>query len=487
MLAVLVTAPLCAAQRSAEAVDASIRQLESAVRAQRSGKHLTLLFALRQLGTPSLRPLLYQLVQHQQWPVQVHAVLGLAELSDEGHVDPWLIRQMSPEGHEAVIATALDLELMQVEQINALLEHDELGAMPRVLLLAELVSMDEPARRPQIEKLCTHADIRVSALAAALMKQLGDASQFSAIRGRLDAMNARERRQYLTWLFEATRQYELDALLPWVRSTLDDQSLGDSEQFAGVFALAELGDPELMTYWSRCLGDQPRHVMRIRYALMLFTCAETVPMSAFDKLGTDDPLLRQLAETGRAVRSGRSAVEELIALFDLDHLKSTEIALDHVKALPDGAAARVYGHLIDRINEDHAQRHHADRVAVAVQATRELFEIEPEAVLSRLAGAEDDSELQQALLLGLMDTTSPRAGKAASKVRRIGPGRADSLALLLMAKHTPALDDQQRRALGLIASGGGRVSDVLQIQAAWLYLQHTGNIEKALSRLFPRS
>ncbi len=100
---------------------------------------------------------------------------------------------------------------------------------------------------------------------------------------------------------------------------------------------------------------------------------------------------------------------------------------------------------------------------------------------------------QEVLLFGLFDARPkpgdqdqerPDAGQAAATVRRIGAGRADSMALLLIARYAEDLEEGDLRQLGLIAAGGGRVSEGLRVQAAWLYLKHSDSIEPALSRIF---
>ena len=473
------------AHGAVDSLDASIRQVEQAITPQRNGEHLNLLFALRQLQAPALRPLFYKLVQHDEWAVQVHAVLGLAELSDEKHVDPWLVRQMNPAGHELLIANAIDLDLLHAEQMRELIRHDELGSMARLLLLAELTSMGENVPMDQLQKLADHADFNVGALASAVLMQLGDASKFSTVRERLTSMPARERGSNLQWLFEAIRQYNFTKLAPWVKEALAADSIDEPVEFAGVFALAALGDPDVLGYWTSGLGAQPRHAQQIRYALILLVCADTVPAAAFDQLPTGDALLSQIASTGRAIQSGQNVVHELKNLLDLQHRKSTDLVMPHVEQLPDDQAADVYAHLIDRLATPEGQS--AETITVAVRATGELLKLAPDMALSRLAAAEDDSVHQQTILLGLMDSHRPAIGAEAAKVRRIGAGRADSLVLLLMAKNLQTLDDDALDQLGLIASGGGRVSAVLQTQAAWLYVQHTNNVEKALGRLFPGS
>ena len=86
--------------------------------------------------------------------------------------------------------------------------------------------------------------------------------------------------------------------------------------------------------------------------------------------------------------------------------------------------------------------------------------------------------------MGLVEADAEQIGATVTGFRRIGLGRADSMVLMLIAKHADTSDDDLRRQLGTIAAGGGRVSELLQIQAAWLYLKHSGSLEQALGRLF---
>ena len=144
-------------------------------------------------------------------------------------------------------------------------------------------------------------------------------------------------------------------------------------------------------------------------------------------------------------------------------------------------ASVVYLHLIDRLEDDQGEQ--SLRTSVAIRAASALMEIKPQLVFERLTRAKDNGITQQVILLGLFGTDNPAAGQAAAALTRIGFDRADSLALILMAKHVPMLETKDRDILGTIASGGGRVSESLQTQAAWLYLRHSGTIQSALPQL----
>jgi hypothetical protein len=473
---------LLVAAVSDRAVESSIRQLRRVVVPQRDGSHIVLLSSLRQLRDPSLRSFFYQLSQYGIPMVRIHAILGLAEIED-GQVDPWLISQLnSPEVRYLAISNALERDLIDTATIRKLLEWDDLEAKPRSLLLTELVAKGEPVDRETLAHLAEHPSLEVSALATIALAQLGDVGPMSGYRARLDAMPPAERNRHLQIILQAIADYRFTGLADWVADLVAAPDTAPETAAEGVAALLVLDPERGVALWTRVLGASPGYGKQVRFALMLLAAGTNVPAAAYDRLPEGDDLIDAMAAAGRAISSGQDAADALIALLDLGHLKSTRWAMDAAEQLPDDQAARIYTHLIDRA--DGAARGRDERAELAMMATARLFEIDPDAVVQRLERVEDDSLTQQAILMGLLESRSPAAGEAARRVKRIGFGHADSVALILIAKHANPLSAEELEQLGVIASGGGRVSDGLRAQAAWLYLKHTSTIEQALAETF---
>ncbi|MDY7110639.1 MAG: hypothetical protein SYC29_18555 [Planctomycetota bacterium] len=462
--------------------DASVRHLRRTVTAQRDGSHLPRLFALRQLHDPTLEPLFYQLAHHEEWQVQVHAVLGLAEIDPQQRIDPWLVTQTDSRAHEHLIANAVDMELIGTGEIRQLLDWEELQAVPRLLLTGELLLAGEPIERETLTRLAASANDRVSCLASILLTRLGDESALSVCAERLDALPARDRRRHLLWILEAIRQYEVIAAVPWTAELLQRPGLDEDVVDRALFAMLALDPERGLPRWRARLGRNPSYRDQVRYGMLLLAAGTQIPPAAYARLSSEEELARRIAATGIALSSGEDPSEALIALLDLGHLKTAAWAMETLRELPDEQAIPVYEHLIDSAQGARIGR--SERNARAVEATARLFEIAPGRVTRRLMQAPDDSPEQEVLLLGLFDSRSSAAGSAAAQVRRIGAGRADSLALLLIARHTESLPEDELRQLGMIAAGGGRVSEGLQVQAAWLYLKLTNRIDQALGRVF---
>jgi len=473
---------ISAAQRAPDPYDACLRQLQRTIRPRNDGSHLPRILALRQLREPTLRPLFRRIAQHEHWQMQVHAMLGLAEIDRQSIVDRWLITRAGALAQEALFANAIDQELVGPEQVRELVQWDELAPAPRLLLVGELVLKNEPVDRALLAGYAGRPQETDAGLASLFLARLGDAAAFSACTNRIRELPRRDRNLRILWLLEAIRQYEVAAVLPWVVGLVDERERSDEVAYWAIYTALLIEPTTGLRLWNSALGAEPAERDRIRYGMMLLAAASHVPPSAFDRLPGTSDLTKHMAAAGRAVASGRDAAPALSALLDLGHPKTTAWVMAALEDLPDADASAVYGHIVDSIESLNSGR--AERLALAVRATSRLFEIDPGGVLRRLEEADDDSPRQEVILLGLFDARSPAAGAAASGIRRIGAGRADTLALLLIARHATELPKGDIKRLGIVAAGGGRVSDGLQTQAAWLYLKHTGDIDRALKQVF---
>ena len=472
---------------SDRAVDASIRHLRSAVQPQNDGSHLLLLQSLRQLRDPTLRAFFLQLAQHSQPRSRIHAILGLAEIDPAGHVDPWLISQLdTPDARYVTISSAVGLELIDTPQMKELLGWEELQAKSRVLLLAQIMTRDEPVDRQELENIAGHPDLPVAGLAACLLAQLGDETALVTHKTRLESTPEADRNAVLRQLFAAISVYRLTAVLDWVAEITVQPGLPPELRTEGVSTLLTLDAARGVAAWTQALGPDPSHSTWVRYALLLLTAGPAVPATAFDQLPDDDPLLVAMAYAGRARANGTDVAPALIELTDLGHRVTMAWAMRVAEDLDDEQAARLYSHLIDTVEAGNP-RSREPRIEIAFLAASRLFDIDAEAILTRLDRAPDDGLTQESILLGLLETTSPAAGTAARRVTRTGFSRADSLAMVLIAKHAGQLTPVELEQLGVIAAGGGRISEVLRAQAAWLYLRHAGRTEQALVDVFAPS
>jgi hypothetical protein len=477
-LLVMTTVPLA----SGQTVDPNVNLLRRATTPQRDRNHLNLLASLRQLRDPELRGVFYQLVPSAEWQIQVHALLGLAELDAENGLDPWLITQLQPEARQAVIANALDSELLTTEQIQEILKWDDLEQIPKLLLYGALTQQGESIPIEKLIDLSDDPNLRVSGFSSSLLSQRGDSGALDNFSERLSTRSKKEKFNQLVYVFDFIRQHKLTKAVPWVYRQLEDPNLDADAGYWGLYTILSLDPEQGADLWLRLLGPDPSHRQKVRFALLILESGAPVTATVREALGSDDVLINKMLDAGEPINAGQTATEQLTALLELQHLKTTDWIIRQVDEMPADQSTPLLVWIIERVGD--ANETSEDSFMLAIIAASKLAEINPGVLRSLLREAKDDSARQQAILMGLLASPIPELGNEAKSLRRIGLGRADSLATILMARHLEELEPADLQQLKVIAAGGGRVADVIQIQAAWLYLRHTDSVERALAEVF---
>ncbi len=471
-----------------EAQEASTAHLKRALQTQRDGSHLAMLLALRQLRDPEMRPLFERLLAHDEWHVQVHAALGLAEISRSGQIDVSHIASAAPLAQEAAVANALDLELLGKEQIPQLLTSEALDPMAKLLLYAERASLGEEINLEALRELSKHREFRIAAMASLLLAHAGETAALEQHHVKLKA-DSRTGARRLIWILDAVRQYRLKAVEPWVRTLLRESNLDQDVIDAAVFSLVVIEPQRNVEVWRTHLGRGATLLRRVKYGLMLLSAGKEVPQRAYDWMAGDDELTLLLASAGRSISSGKDASSAIIELMNFGHARSLEWAVSAANDLPDSQAKRVYLHVLDRlieadgVNDPRQRGMRAEWIASGIKAATRLFELDVDAITERLHQSDAAGQARKAILLGMLESDDPKASEVARTLDLSGFGLSESLAFLLIARHADQLTAAELDRLGLMASGGGRLSDDLRAQASWLYLKRSGRLAHVLPEL----
>jgi hypothetical protein len=462
--------------------DAALRQIKEATTNQKNGQYLLNLSSLRSLNDVALRPFFSQFTQHEDWTVQVHAVLGLAELSDDKVVDPWLVQQIAPTAREYLIAHALDDGLIQQEQMESLIKWNQLEATPRLLLLAELYGLGAEVDETMVKELANSTDLTVSSFASLLTN---NEEIIETTTDSLKRATAKDRDNALQRTLKLIRQYKFKDATPWLVSLLDNNSvvLNDTQRYWTLFTLLSIDSETGLEIWNRAFSFEPNRKDQVRYFLLLLEAGILPTEVIRDRLiiDLDDPLLGNMFKSGKinggAESISQETLESLSTLVTQGHRASSDWVFRVVKdILTDEQATTFYKTLSSVPDDANARRKNA-----AIRSFIELIQISPEQAWKILRNAEDDSQQQELLLHAMLQVANREAITEAAKLRRIGVNRADVLALLLIARGEAPLDKKDQECLGIIAAGGGHVSTSLETQAAWLYLKRMGLADKALA------
>jgi len=469
-----------------EFTETATRHLMQSVEIQQDGTHLSRLSSLRLLRDPAMKDLFYKLLQHEDWLVQVHALLGLAEIEDGSRLDPWLVTQIDPLARENVIANAIDMELIDREGMQKILDWDHLESGNRLLLMAELQSLDLEIDLETLESLANDNDLLIAGIASLLLAREGELAPMSNISARLAKASPSERQSVMQRLIEVIRIYKVTSATAWLNEMLDADIENDDLTYWGTFTLITL-DPKLgRPHWNRMLGSSPTYRQRIMAALQFLEAEQAPDADARARLrASDDPLINRILDAAEALANGQPITAHVKGLIDTGHPRVIDWAMRSARDFPSAEAIEIYGYFIDLPETTRRRSLEVAQRSQAISAMATLLEIAPGNALQRLRDAEDDSMLQQTLLMGSLQSQHPELPGTVASLRRIGSSRPDSLALLLLARNGEQLSPADLQQLGRISAGGGQLTDTLQIQAAWLYLKHTDGLQAALVRLSP--
>jgi len=496
----LLSAFCVAASAPAQAYDpedAAIRQLRKATTFSRTGVHHAVLLALRDLRDPAMKPFLQSLVQAEHLSIQLGAILGLAELAGGGEspVDPWLLTRLRSDQDRAdAIRIVLDLQRAGQKEVETLLAAEDLPSVARIVLLAEQRRLGGTPDRAALARLSENADPAIAGLAACLLADLdaaGGGEGSTALRTfaeRFQALPQRQRDVVTEELALAARRYEIRSAIQLLSPVATQPDASPAARDAVLSMVLALEPTKGAALWRGSLGKDPAPPARVRAAMPLLAAASSLKPADFADLAQGlDPsqgeteLLQSMARAGQAMAACSDQASALVALYDLGHRRSCRYVIAAAEELPDGEAAKVYQHIL-KASYDEARRNR-DLFNDCIDASARLVERAPEVLKELLNAAEDDGPVQEAILMGLANSRSPAAGELASGVRRIGAGRGDSVALVVLSRHADKLSPQDLAQLGRLAGGGGRIDDTLQAQAAWLWLKHAGRLDSAMPRI----
>lgn len=474
------------------AVGASERLLSEAVEVDRRGRFNLLLRALRHLRDPALAPLYEALTLRVEPALQVHGLLGLAELSPDGRVDLARVATIEEPAVQAeLITAALDADLIAPSDYPTILSWDDLNDGVRLLLYARMLEHGEPVSVDDVAPLLDGPRLGRRGLAALLLTQLGDDRGPQALMA-LDASTARNRDAVRAMLLETAMRHGLGRVRQWAYAVATEPEGRASLSLLGLRAALRLGEPRAVELWSRrfaSAADDPAE--RVRLALVLVQMAPYLPGEVFDTMrAADDPLVSRLGRAGDAIAEGEATTaDELVALVEIGHPVANQWAVGFAQGgRLDATTAAMTLMAVVRSFESGTDRRLMSRwLDQSVEATRALVDVVPGAAAGLLRPVLEHPAtsvpLQQAVLLGLVRSQRPEAASVIDGLEAPNDAVARGLWLLLRARGDGPITATELADLATLVAGGADLDPSLRAQAAWTYLQRTGRTDATLAAL----
>lgn len=473
-----------------ETADSAVWLLKKTTLVHRDGRHNVLLRALRQMRDPRLKPLFSELVQRRHPVMQIHGVLGLAEIDPEKKIDLALVADVKDSATQAqLVSSAIESDLLTVDQAKQLLTWPGLSEPVKVIVAAYLTSKKQFTDSGVLDESLKSENPAMQGMAAMLKLQLGHAD---AIR-YLDELNQSDkpnRLQIQAMLLQTAIRYEFDKIGPWAMKLAQDP---EADRGLDLLALrtavhfaAAGGAKQGAAVWTKHFDSTTSAADRIRLAMLAVDLSEKLPADMYSRLAEDDQaLIRQLGVVGKTIAEKKDAAEPILKLLDENNILAGKWVLQYADDQPiDKATPILVGVILSAEGEPDPPQFRAQRLENVVIAAEMLSEKADNAGAIIHALLEKAPMLtQEAMVMGLIRSDAAHPDKMIEGYDTWQSDTAASLALLLRAKNADKLTPQQLDQLGLIVRGGAGLQEPLRVQAAWIYVKLTDQDKVTLANV----
>ncbi len=464
--------------------------LQEATARQRDGRHNTMLRALRHLRDPELQRLFAYLADRPAPSLKIHGILGLAECTPGHPLDLLRIYSIDrPEVQAIVLGAAMDAELLSNEEAKQILGWKDLDDGVRLAAALQLVRDGQFTDMALLRRGADSNSIGRRALASIMLLEIGDDGAMSRL-DKIDRSKAPLRDPARLLALQAAKKYAFAGVGQWALRVGQEKELNPRVLIAAVELALQSRTPGAEALWRQRYRQSDDAALQLRLAMVALRSAPNVRHSLFDPLRrSDDELTRRIGEAGRAIARKDRVVESVIELSKTPHPLTTGWVLDFADGQASAEQARVilqsivlaYSH---PPGEDQAPS--PAQLETLSKAAQLLSERAPDhAGIVLEAVVRQDAlrgDVRRQILLGLLRSNAGRAHEAVSDLT-FQDAQAESMRVLLLARHGQQLAPREMDDLRVVVRGGSELSLPLRTQAAWTYLKMTDQVDLAIKQV----
>ena len=469
----------------ADPYETAVTQIQKAMSPNSNGVQHFRWVSLRLLADPAMNPLFETLVAKKDIALRIDGFMGIALVSADKSLDATRVIQLKdPALRTLLITEALGLELLKPAALNEFLQAPDLTNYERTLLVAELNRQGQPWDPSLLINAPTDDGAEVAGLACMLLLERGDQSAWKNLLVKYNTLPPADQTDLMRQLANAARQYRITAAAaPLLEITKESTGADRIAAITTAINLAPktVGRDAVLAQ----LKSNRSQSNLVQMGLLMLASKDGFEADDFAQLRSGDPLLEAMANAGVAMRTPNSdQVAALTALLENGNRSTTEYVLGVTPTLAPELAKKVLLNLLNRRAQAKGIRNEEQiSTLLAVQQLLRMPQAHEELLSITLQNLNNNLELVETIMSVVADSSSEDAAKFARLIRGKLPRHGDSLALLALAKASTPLTAAEVQELGSIASGGGKVDESSQIQAAWLYLKYSKRENDAIAQL----
>ncbi|NOG54343.1 MAG: hypothetical protein HND57_08445 [Planctomycetes bacterium] len=488
MLPTRVAGPLAATAEAEDEFDQAVRLMGRVAVATSGGEHHYFIRGLRQLKDPALATLFGALAQSENRTIRINGLLGLAEVTDPPRLDMTRVSRIDAIRDRAeVMYEAMQLDLAEANELRQVLEWSDVDETTLISTMTVLVHLGNNIPIERTRELMEHSDSAgVRVWATLLLSHLNEVTMpASDIVAILDELPPSLKRRTVTTILGALYQYPFSGAAPWCAELLNLEPGWPGAKFQIIATLLKLDPMAGVKVWEQAYAEAGGLSDQLRLILVRLDAAPTIgsPQDWQAAADSDTELVAALGQLGQALTGRASVPQAAVRLIGLHHIPSTQWLFQY--ASDEDTTADVATPILAAMIEDTLEDGNSlnERLEIAWRAADVLLGLDSDRVVQiRQRATKQQRRLtEEAILLGSLWTVNPEALALIEEVDQWPSTRAGSLALLLEARYADQLDADDLSRLSLVFRGAGSVSPGYEIQAAWLYIKHTGREREAMA------
>jgi hypothetical protein len=381
----------------------------------------------------------------------------------------------------------MESKMLSDEQAIDILNWPGLETSIKMLVAAQLVQAGKFDRPELLLDALESDNIARQYLARMLLAQIGDAEALT----RMDDLNTSsdpERDDVRLMLLTTGLRFEFDCIGPWALRVAMEPGINRQLSLRALKTALRFHVPGADALWVQRFTSTTDLAEKTRLALVALQLSPWLDSKLFEHLEQEsDGLLKDIGLAGTAVATKQGIVQTATVLIGRNFSPTNRWAMSYAmhEATNDDAKA-IFAAYIEAYQQSPGQRA-ADRIDEVVSVTQLFFDADPDRATQFLrpilADPQCDARLMQAILLGLVRCREDNPMRVIDGLGPFNNPDARQLALLLRARYGGGMPPDALHDLGLMVRGGGLRKDALRVQAAWLYLRITNQVDPALAQV----
>lgn len=484
LVSVLVVSFQATPVHADEATDQAVWLLRQSMLVHRDGQHNVLLRALRQLRDPTLEPLFSELVQRRFEELKIHGMLGLAEIHDPPKLDLALVADIKDAGTQArVLSAAIDSDLLSIEDAKVLAGWPGLDPAVRVLVAGKLIASGEKVDPQLIADALTSDNEALRGMAALLQLQTGNADAMNVL-DEINQTDTLRRDVVRKLLLQTAMKHEFAVIGPWAMKIVNQPDIEQGMFYQSLRTALMFKTPGATDVWTQRFKTSDSTADRLRLAVLAVDIADRLEPQLFAPVVADDmKTIHQIGIVGQQRASGQVGADAVVELVRLNNLLGSTWALQYATEVARKDSAKAVPMLVALVkasDDDYLVKFEGEtkprfldkRLEFTVLATQLINEEVPQRTkLLRDLFEAAPMLTQEAMLMGLIRSGGDDPQQVIAGMNDFASRTAETMALLLRAKHAAQMPQDQLDQLAVIVRGGTGLRKPLRIQAAWVYLK----------------